>query len=301
MAAQMHPDEIPTDAALVRRLVAAQFPQWAALPIERVASGGTVNAIYRLGDELYARLPLRAAGASQIQKEHEWLPRLAPQLPLLVPAPLALGEPSGGYPAAWAIYPWLPGEIASLEARSGAVEVARSLAGFIRALQAIDTSGAPVPSAHNYGRGVPLATRDQATRDAIGQSDALVDTAAVEAAWTFDSTAPAHEGAPVWIHGDLKSDNLLAVDGRLTAVIDWGALAIGDPAVDLLPAWEFADPAARATFRAALEVDEAAWIRGRAWALSVAIIALPYYVDTNPTMVRYSRTLLDNVLADHAS
>lgn len=296
----MHPDEIPTSVDLVRDLVATQFPQWAALPIERVASGGTVNAIYRIGDDVYARLPLREAGASQIHKEHKWLPRLAPHLPLAVPAPLALGQPTDDYPIAWAIYPWLPGEIATLEAPSNPTEVVRSLATFIRALQAIDTTGAPVPSAHNYGRGVPLATRDQATRNAIAQSETLVNTTAVEAAWTADSRAPTYEGAPVWIHGDLKSDNLLTLDSHLTAVIDWGALAIGDPAVDLLPAWELPTPQARATLRTTLAVDDPTWTRGRAWALSVAIIALPYYIDTNPTMVRYARTLLDNVLADHA-
>ncbi len=297
---QMHPDEIPTSVDLARRLLDDQFPQWSGLSIERVTSGGTVNAIYRVGDDVYARLPLRQAGASQIHKEHQWLPRLAPHLPLAVPAPLALGQPTDDYPVAWAIYPWLPGEIATLDAPPNPTEVARSLATFIRALQSIDTTGAPVPSAHNYGRGVPLATRDQATRNAIAQSETLVDTAAVEAAWTADSHAPTYEGTPVWIHGDLKSDNLLTLDGRLTAVIDWGALAIGDPAVDLLPAWELPDPQARTTFRTTLEVDDPTWTRGRAWALSVAIIALPYYIDTNPTMVSYARTLLDHVLADHA-
>jgi aminoglycoside phosphotransferase (APT) family kinase protein len=300
MPASMHPDEIPTSLDLVRRLVAAQFPPWADLPIERIASGGTVNAIYRLGDELYVRLPLREAGASQIKKEHHWLPRLAPHLPLDIPVPLAPGEPTDGYPAAWAIYPWLPGDLAFPGQLTNLSEAARSLAAFIAALRANDTTGAPIPGAHNYGRGVPLATRDDYTRDAIARAQALVDTAAVTAAWDTDSTAGAYEGTPVWVHGDLQPANLLAVDGRLSAVIDWGALGIGDPAVDLLAAWNLFSSESRDVFRDALEVDDATWARGRAWALSTAIVALPYYIDTNPAMVHLSRTMLDAVLADHA-
>jgi aminoglycoside phosphotransferase (APT) family kinase protein len=316
----MHPDEIATDPALVRRLLQSQFPRWANLPIERVASGGTVNAIYRLGDELYARLPLREAGASQIEKEHHWLPRLAPHLPLAIPTPLALGEPAtreatdpalgtpalgtpedNGYPFAWAVYPWLPGDLAFPDRLTDLTEAARTLATFLRALQSIDTTGAPVPGAHNYGRGVPLATRDAGTRRAIAASEGLVDTAAVTAAWDADSTVTEWDHAPVWVHGDLQPANLLATDGRLSAVIDWGGLGIGDPAVDLLPAWNLFSGESREVFRATLDVDDATWARGRAWALSAAIIALPYYIDTNPAMVRLSRTMLDAVLADHAS
>ena len=303
---RMHPDEIDTTPALVRRLLQSQFPSWADLPIERVDSGGTVNAIYRLGDDIYARLPLREAGASQIDKEHEWLPRLAPHLPLAIPAPLAKGEPTPGdpednaYPVAWAVYPWLPGELAFPEELHDLTEAARSLATFLAALQAIDTTDAPVPGAHNYGRGVPLATRDEYTRDAIARSEALVDTEAVTASWTADLAAPVYEGAPVWVHGDLQPANLLATNGRLSAVIDWGALGIGDPAVDLLPAWNLFDGDSREAFRTALNVDDATWARGRAWALSTAIVALPYYIDTNPAMVWLSRTMLDAVLADHA-
>lgn len=296
----MHADEIDTDPALVRRLLQSQCPRWADLPIERVASGGTVNAIYRLGNDIYARLPLREAGASQIDKEHQWLPHLAPQLPLAIPAPLAKGKPTDEYPAAWAIYPWLEGNLAFSDHLTDLSEAARSLAAFLVALRSIDASGAPVPGPHNYGRGVPLATRDEYTRDAIARSSDLVDTAAVTAAWDADSQAPIYEGAPVWIHGDLQPANLLATDGRLSAVIDWGGLGVGDPAVDLLPAWNLFDTPSREVFRHATNLDDPAWSRGRAWALSTAIVALPYYIDTNPAMVHLSRTVLDVVLADHA-
>jgi len=296
----MHSDEIATDADLVRRLLAAQFPQWADLPIERVASGGTVNAIYRLGDELAVRLPLREAGASQIEKEREWLPRLAPQLQLALPVPLAQGASGSDYPVVWSVMPWLEGDLAFPDRLTDLDEAARALAAFLRALQSIDTAGAPVPGAHNYGRGVPLATRDAHTRGAIASSEGLVDIEAVTAAWEADLAAPSYEGAPVWIHGDLQPANLLVQDGRLSAVIDWGALGIGDPAVDLLPAWNLFDGESRETFRCAMDVDDATWARGRGWALSMAIVALPYYIDTNAAMVSLARTMLGATLADHA-
>jgi len=301
----MHPDEVPTSVDLARHLIATQFPDWADLPMERVESGGTVNAIYRLGDQRSVRLPLQRSGALQLEKERDWLPRIGPQLPISAPIPIAHGDPTDQFPFNWAIYPWLPGapiEPGALHGSSDrATDAARDLARFIRALQAIDPTGGPGPGPHNFGRGVPIAARDQETRAAIAASEGLADTAAVTTAWTEDSAAPTHRGSPVWVHGDLHLANLLAADGRLSAVIDWGGLGVGDPAVDLLPAWHLFSGESRDTFRTALAVDDATWTRGRAWALSVAIIALPYFIESNPTMVRFAHTMLDAVLADHAS
>jgi aminoglycoside phosphotransferase (APT) family kinase protein len=298
MAQRMHDDEIDSDPEVVRALLAAQQPQWAQLPIERVTSTGTDNALYRVGDDVVVRMPLRPGRvAAMLAKEHAWLPVLAPQLPLPIPVPLAAGEPTDFYPHPWSVYPWFPGDDATT-APLDLARTARDLAHFIRALQAIDTDGAPEPSAANFGRGVPLAARDDYTRDAIAASEGLIDTRAVTAAWEAALRAPEYDRAPVWIHGDIASGNLLVEDDRISAVIDWGGAAIGDPACDVLIAWEMFDAQSRELFRAALDVDEATWARGRGWALSTAIVALPYYVETNAYMAAQARRKLAAVLAD---
>ncbi len=296
---RMHADEIESDVSLVRRLLAEQFPRWAHLPIERFPSEGTANAIYRLGDRMAVRLPNQPGKGAQLDKEHVWLPKLAPHLPLAIPEPLARGAPAEGYSLDWSVYRWLEGENGTLDRLSDPVAAARELAGFIRALQRIDPSAGPVPGPHNFHRGVPHAARDAGTRRAIGSSNGLVDPGAVTAAWETDLHAPAWNGPPRWIHGDLGPGNLLALEGRLHAVIDWGGLGVGDPAGDLLPAWNLFDGPSRDSFREALAVDDDTWARGRGLALSIGIVALPYYLDTNPALVRWARTMIDAVLADH--
>ena len=297
-ARRMHADEIATDGALVRRLLVAQFPRWAALPIERVASGGTENAIYRLGDALAARLPLRPGAREQVEKLHRWLPRLGPLLPLAIPVPLAKGEPCEEFPWHWSVYPWLAGESASAESIADPGRAALALGEFVVALQRIDPAEGPRPGAHNFFRGVPLAARDSQVRAAIEALRGVIDTAAATAAWKSALEIPAWHEPPVWIHGDLKADNLLAVEGRIEAVIDFGGLGVGDPACDLIIAWDLLCAESRNIFRAAVGVDDATWMRGHGWALSIALTALPYYLDTNPVMVRYARRLLDEVLTD---
>ena len=294
----MHIDEVDTDAALVHRLLVLQFPQWAALPIARVDSSGTDNAIYRLGDELAVRLPRRAGAAGQVEKEARWLPVLAPHLPLSVPLPLAMGEPGEGYPWRWAVVPWMAGRNATAESLTNLQQAAADLAEFVSALQRIDTAGGPRPDAHNFGRGAPLVTRDERTRACIRELRGLVDTDAVTELWESALAAPLWDCPPVWVHGDLTSGNLLQVDGRLSAVIDFGALGVGDPAVELIVAWNLFSGDSRATFRAALEVDDAMWERGRGWALSVALIALPYYMETNPAIVESSLRVVAEVLSE---
>lgn len=295
---RMHADEIATDVPLVRRLLSAQFPRWADLPLDRVASGGTENAIYRLGRHMAVRLPLRPGGTEQVEKLHRWLPRLRPLLPLDVPLPLARGAPTDEFPFPWSVTTWIGGEIASEAGLDDPVGAARAIAGFVAALQRVDPTGGPRPGPHNFLRGVPLARRDAHTRAAIESLHGVVDTDAATAAWEAALDTPPWPGPPVWIHGDLKSDNLLVAGGRLAAVIDFGGLGVGDPACDLLVAWDLFSGGSRQAFRAHLGADHATWARGRGWALSVALIALPYYLDTNPAMVRYARRMLDQVLAD---
>jgi aminoglycoside phosphotransferase (APT) family kinase protein len=297
----MHADEVDTNVLLVRRLLAAQVPQWANLPLQSVQSAGTDNAIYRLGDDMAVRLPRIERATWQVDKEHEWLPRLAPHLPLAIPVPLARGLPGEGYPWNWSITPWLEGENLTIERIADPRRAATDLARFIAALQRIDPSGGPPPGEHNFGRGVPLAQRDSRTRDAIQALDGMLDTEAVAAAWDAALQAPAWQGRLVWIHGDVSSGNLLAAQGRLSAVIDFGGLGIGDPACDLMVAWTLFSGESREAFRAALSVDDATWARGRGWALSWALIFIPYYVNTNPVGVSDARHTIDEVLADHRS
>jgi aminoglycoside phosphotransferase (APT) family kinase protein len=295
----MHLNEVDTDVALVGRLLAAQFPHWAGLPIEPVPSAGTDNALYRLGADMAVRLPRIHWATAQVDKEHRWLPRLAPFLPLAIPVPLAKGTPGAGYPWHWSVYRWLDGENATIERLADPRQAATALAQFIVALQRIDPTGGPPPGPHNSFRGVPLAMRDTPTRAAIADLGGTLDAAAVTAAWEAALQAPTWPGPHVWIHGDLQSGNLLAVQGGLSAVIDFGCLGVGDPACDLIVAWNLLSAETRDVFRAALPVDNATWARGRGWALSVGLIALPYYQSTNPVLAGIARYAIDEVLADH--
>lgn len=291
----MHPDEVPTSAALVRRLVDEQFPEWSELPVERVASFGTDHALYRLGPELVARLPRREVNESSLKNERRWLPRLAPHLPLAVPTPLAEGQPGLGYPFEWSVYRWLAGETAN---RAPIAEgAAEDLAAFISALHSIDATGAPGPGPHNAFRGQPLADRDESTRASIDALRGEIDAAAATAAWEEALAALAWNRAPIWHHGDLDVRNLLVTDGRLCGVIDFGCLGAGDPACDVAVAWKVLPAAERARFREALSVDDATWLRARGWVVSQAVNALSYYtLENNRVLVLEARRWLDEVL-----
>ncbi len=295
---KMHADEVDTDVSLVVRLLSAQFPQWAGLPIEPVQSAGTDNALYRLGDAMVVRLPRIHWATGQVNKEHEWLARLAPFLPLAIPVPLARGHPGEGYPWHWSVYRWLDGAEAAIERMADPRQAAIDLAQFIGALQRIDATGGPPFGPHNSFRGEPLAMRDTRTRDAIATLRDSLDADTVTAVWDAAVAAPAWHEPPVWIHGDLTPTNLLAVHGRLSAVIDFGCLGVGDPACDVMTAWMFLSAETRDVFRTALRVDDATWTRGRGWALSVGLIALPYYQHSNPMLAGIARRAIHEALAD---
>jgi aminoglycoside phosphotransferase (APT) family kinase protein len=296
---KMHADEVDIDVLLVRRLVAGQFPEWSQLAIEPVLPWGTDNALYRLGDEMVLRIPRTERTSDALEKERRWLPRLAPQLPLAVPVPLASGKPGEGYPFAWSIYRWLEGETATVGRIADLGHAATELAGFIGALQRIDPSGGPPPGEHNVSRGEPLVERDAAVRRSIASLEGEIDVDAVTAVWEAALDAPAWRHPPVWIHGDLDGRNLLVRRGRLSAVIDFGCLGVGDPACDVMVAWKVLSAEARVTLRAALSVDDATWARAHGWALSQAVGALSYYtLETNAVLVWEARQWLAEVLAD---
>ncbi len=296
---RMHADEIDTDEALVRRLLVQQYPRWAELPLRRVEHTGTDHAIYRLGDDLSVRLPRIHWAAGQPDKEETWLPRLAPELPAPIPVPVAGGEPGEDFPYRWIISPWMRGEDATRE-RMSDQQAALDLARFILALQRIDPAGGPSPGRHNFLRGVPLAVRDPGVRTAIPAWNGIIDTAAITAAWEEALGAPAWEGPPVWLHGDLSSGNVLVDGSRLSAVIDFGCLGVGDPACDLSVAWTLLSGENRRLFRETVAVDDATWARARGWAL-MGVGALPYYQHTNPAQVEKARRSINEVLADRES
>lgn len=285
------------DASTVARLIAAQLPAWAHLPIRAVEPGGWNNRTFRLGSEMLVRLPSRACYAAQVTKEQRWLPRLAPHLPLPVPVPLARGDPDGGYPWPWSVYRWIEGETATSGPIDDASRFAEALARFIAALQRIDPAGGPPPGEHNFFRGGPLRTYDAETRAAIARLRGRIDATAATRTWEAALDATWH-GSPAWLHGDVSPSNLLVREGSLSAVIDFGGCGVGDPSCDLAIAWTLFSGDAREAFRAALRADAAMWERGRGWALWKALIMLAEHHDRDPSRAAQERHVVEEVLAD---
>ena len=300
MFSRMHADEVEIDEIFVRDLVSAQFPQWADLPVEAVVSAGTDNAIYRIGDGLAARLPRTMSAAARVNKEQKWLPRIAPYLPLPIPTPVAKGTPSETYPWPWSICRWVEGENVSTQSLEDSSEAARDLAAFVRAFRRIDVADGPLPGQHNSYRGVPLGMRDAAVRAAIEDLRGVIDAGEATSAWKAALRAPKWEEPPVWIHGDMIPTNLIVQNGRLTAVVDFGCMGVGDPACDLMVAWTLLEGGSRDVFRAEVQVDDGTWTRGRGWALSFGLIALPYYQGTNPVLAAIARRAITQTVADRS-
>lgn len=263
----MRPGEIVVAIGQVRALIEEQFPAWSDLPIVSLPLSGTDNALFRLGDSLTARLPRAPWAVGQVTTDATWLPRLAPHLPVPVPVPVAVGCPGGDYPWPWTVVPWLHGR--NPETGQDLVDLAVDLAGFVRAMITIDPMGGPVKE--GIQRGVPLVRRDELTRRSIAVLGNRIDGRAVTAAWDEAMAADEWPGPPVWLHGDLLAGNLLVQQGRLTGVIDFGGLGRGDPAVEVRPGWNLFDARARAAYREALGLDEATWVRGWAWMLSISL------------------------------
>jgi aminoglycoside phosphotransferase (APT) family kinase protein len=286
------------DEALVSRLVAAQFPEWAHLPVRPVEADGWDNRTFRLGTDMSVRLPSAAAYAAQVAKEQRWLPVLAPQLPLPIPVPLAAGRPDEAYPWSWSVYRWLTGEPAETATVSDKVAFARTLGSFLAALGQIDASDGPPAGEHNFFRGGPLSVYDGETRQAVATLGDQIDATTVTEVWETALASRWH-GAPVWVRGDVSATNLLVLDGRLDAVIDFGSSGVGDPACDTVIAWTFLAGESREAFRETLAVDEATWARGRAWALWKSLITLAP-APQDPALAARAQGTLDVVLADHA-
>jgi aminoglycoside phosphotransferase (APT) family kinase protein len=289
------PQRVDVSADLVSRLVRGQFPQWAALPVTPVANGGWDNWTFHLGPRLSVRIPSAAEYALAVEKEHRWLPVLAPQLPLPISTPIARGEPGPGYPFAWSIYSWLDGEAASADRIADPVRFAVDLAGFLSALRRVDPADGPRPGTHNWYRGGTLRTFAGIVGNALTSLASRVDVELVAQVWQDALDAP-WDGVEAWFHGDIAEGNLLLADGQLAAVIDFGTCGVGDPACDLAVAWTLLTVEGRRVFREALAVDEAQWSRGRGWALWKALQLCTYAPDD-----ANRRRVLDGILADYAS
>jgi aminoglycoside phosphotransferase (APT) family kinase protein len=290
---KMHDDEFVITAALVEALVADQFPAWRGFPLQAVESSGTVNALFRLGDELLVRLPRIESGVEGVEHEHRWLPEIARHIFVAVPEVRGLGRPCRQFPYPWSVRSWIDGLNPKTGNDGDDVRLALDVARFIDAMQGLDISSAPPAY-----RGGPLTDWDEPVRSAISELDGRVDVAWAAKAWERSLQAPRWEGEPVWVHSDLMPGNLLVSDSHLVGVIDFETAGVGDPACDLMVAWNLLTPRARQAFRAVLGVDDATWLRGQGWALAQALVALPYYWDTNPAMVATAKYVLGEILTD---
>jgi aminoglycoside phosphotransferase (APT) family kinase protein len=294
----MNKNQITINETLVRHLVATQFPQWKDLSIRAVEQSGWDNRTFHLGEHMLVRMPSAEDYALQVEKEQQWLPKLAPLLPLPIPVPLGLGEPTNDYPWKWSIYAWLPGETATHSRITDLCGFAKNLAQFLIALQRIDSKNGPLPGPHSFYRGGALTTYDDEIRQAINALKGKIDTNAVTEIWEA-ALATEWTNPPVWVHGDISTGNLLVQNGQLSAVIDFGQLTVGDPACDFAIAWTFFKNKSRDAFRSALSLDNATWARGSGWALWKALIVYAGLSGTNPLEIENSRRVIDEILADY--
>lgn len=258
-------------AEQVAALVAEQFPQWSHLNVRPVALSGWDNFTFHLGDRMKVRLPSASWYVGQVEKENAVLPRLAPLLPLPIPSPVAIGRPGQGYPFPWSIYDWIDGDVVDGAGIADHQQFATDLSAFLMALHRADTSFGPPPGDHNFHRGAPLDVYDAQTRDSVSKLGDRIDGRAALAVWDR-ALSSRWERAPIWLHGDVAVGNVLLQDGRLSAVIDFGTCAVGDPACDLVISWLLLDAPSRETFRAALPFDPETWARARGWALWKALL-----------------------------
>ena len=293
----MHADELTISAAVVRDLIDAQFPQWRELPVHRVASPGTVNAIFRLGDRLAARFPLQGTDPAAIRRELEDKATAASELAAAtrfpVPEPVAIGAAGPGYPLPWSVQTWLPGRTGDDESPASEPAFAADLAEFIAGVRAIDTRGRTFPG---HGRGGDLKKHDEWVGTCLRESEGLLDVRRLAELWAAFRELP-RQAPDVMSHGDLTPGNVLVADGRLAGVIDVEDFKAADPALDLISAWNLLEAGPRAVLRDALGCGDLDWERSRAWAFQQAIGLVWYYVDTNPVMSRLGRTTLDRILA----
>ncbi len=298
-APKLHVGEIDISTDLAARLIAEQFPHWAGLPVRPVSSAGTECVLYRLGDDLVIRLPRRPGESLDAILTQGVLARLAPFLPVPVPALIAAGRPTAQYPASWGVVRWLDGDTPVEGQLAEPGLLAADLAGFLGALWKVDPSEADLTDRPPAYRGGPLTDQHEFTIDAIEKLHGLIDTDAARAIWDHAIQLAPWEGPETWIHADMMPGNVVTRNGRLAGVIDFGAAGPGDPSQDLIVAWMLLPANVRPAFRRATGADDATWLRGRARALSMALGHLDYYSDTSPVLAGNARYTIREVLADY--
>lgn len=294
----MDNERLNIDVALVRRLVATQFPKWKDLTIRPVTPGGWDNRTFHLGETMLVRMPSAAGYASQVEKEHKWLPRLVPLLPLPIPCPLAIGEAADGYPWRWSIYHWLEGKTAASMHIADLCAFATDLAQFLLAFQRIDIEGGPPPGPHSFYRGGSLMVYDGEAQKAISVLKGKIDVNAATEVWE-SALKTTWQGPPVWVHGDVSAGNLLLREGRLSSVIDFGMLTVGDPACDLAITWTLFEGKSQEVFHAMLPFDAGTWARARGWTLWKGLLTAAGFTNPNNSESKQCWRIIEEVLADH--
>ncbi|HJQ03046.1 MAG TPA: aminoglycoside phosphotransferase family protein [Jatrophihabitans sp.] len=301
----MHDDEIEIGDDLVRRLIGRDLPQFADLPLRRLAASGSSNVLFRLGRDYLVRLPRQPGGSRSVETEARWLARLAPKLPVVVPEVVAVGEPGFGYSERWTLTRWIDGRLPATPVPPGAAAnaLAADLAAFVTALHTVEVpdQAAADPNLRWY-RGGPLSSIDASIRqyleDCRRLPDLPLDVDGCLEVWAAAVELPLSNGINCWLHADLVAENVLLRDDRLVAVLDFGGLTVGDPSVDLVVAWEVLEPEAREVFRECLDVDDMTWLRGRGWALAIAAMTFPYYWTSMPARCTARLAMAQQVLAD---
>lgn len=293
-------DRLTIRSQLVRRLIDTQFPQWRGLKIQRVQTDGWDNATFRLGDKMKVRLPTAARYVPQVEKEYRWLPVLAPSLPFQIPVPIALGVPTAEYPYPWSVSSWIPGDRASTMNVSARSTIARELVQFLRALQNIPVDGGPRAGQDNFFRGGLLHEYDAEVQQCIQKLQEFLDADAAHSVWQA-ALASQYDDSPVWVHGDIAPTNLLVTGGHLSAVIDFGASAVGDPACDLVIAWTYFEAESRQVFRLGIGAKENMWARARGWALWKALLQFKEQTESgvgNEQLSKSPRQVIQDILSE---
>lgn len=294
----LYENEVAVDDTVVRALLREQRPEWADLPLS-AAGAGKENVMYRLGDELVVRLPRTADNARSVQKEQEWLPRLAPLLAYSVPEPVYAGTPTSTFPLVWSVYRWIDGELVGADSVRDWARLGADLAGFVRELHSIDLMGATRTGDLSWYRGGYLQELEWVSscfdecRTTLGSQ---LDVETLEQLWRAALALPEPCGQYVWLHGDLRPSNLLARDGMLHAVIDFGSLTVGLPDAEHATVWGL-PPEARQAYWNTLNLDDLTWTRARAWAIAIIL----YYGRTWPAFVNECQALFQEILTDAAA
>ncbi|GAA1337446.1 aminoglycoside phosphotransferase family protein [Arthrobacter roseus] len=294
----MHDDELHLDDDMVRQLIVEQFPEWRREPVRRIATEGTVNAIFRIGDDFAARLPLRGGNPDQVltdvRREAAAQGELALCCPFPVTEPVAIGRPAAMYPLPWSVQTWLPGEVATPTGLAGSTKFVEDLVVLISTFRAADTGGRHFSGP---GRGGRLSDSDEWMELCFRESAGLLDVGLLRGLWArFRALPPA--GSDVMTHGDLIPGNLLISGERLVGILDGGGFGAADPALDLVAAWHLLDAGARSKLRAGLNCSVVEWLPGAAWAFQQAMGLVWYYRDSNPGMSALGRSTLDRLTSD---